>query len=102
MRLQQSLLAFSAIAITAIAIIEAGRLHPTAYAGTASMGVGGVTAITASTGEGPDASPIEVLYVLDNRNETMLVYGVETQVDRRMILLGGASLPTLFRVARGG
>jgi len=40
--------------------------------------------------------------VIDNRGESLLVYGVETQLDRRMVLLGGASLPVLFRVGRGG
>ncbi|RLS90466.1 MAG: hypothetical protein DWI09_00355 [Planctomycetota bacterium] len=101
MRLPQTILATSAIAITAIAIVEAGRLHPTAEAGTASMGIGGYTAITASVGQGSDVSPVEILYVLDNRSETMLVYSVEVQVDRRMVLLGGASLPALFRAGRG-
>ncbi|MEY5033176.1 MAG: hypothetical protein RL354_2207 [Planctomycetota bacterium] len=102
MRLQHSILAVSAVAIGALAIVEAGRLHPSAEAGTASMGIGGFTAITASTGTGPDNSPVEVLYVIDNRGESLLVYGVETQLDRRMVLLGGASLPVLFRVGRGG
>jgi hypothetical protein len=102
MRIPHAILATSAVAITALAIVEAGRLHPSAEAGTASMGVGGYTAITASTGQGPDAQPFEILYVLDNRGETLLVYGVESQIDRRMVLLGGASLPALFRAARGG
>jgi hypothetical protein len=65
------------------------------------MGIGGYTAITASVGQGSDVSPVEILYVLDNRSETMLVYSVEVQVDRRMVLLGGASLPALFRAGRG-
>ncbi len=102
MRLPHAILATSAIAIAALTIVEAGRLHPAAHAGTASMGVGGFTVLTASTGQGSDAAPVEVLYVLDNRGETLLVYGVESQVDRRMVLLGGASLPVLFRAARGG
>ncbi len=91
MRLQHSILAVSAVAIGALA-----------EAGTASMGIGGFTAVTASTGTGPDNSPVEVLYVIDNRGESLLVYGVETQLDRRMVLLGGASLPVLFRAGRGG
>ena len=37
MRLQHSILAVSAVAIGALAIVEAGRLHPSAEAGTASM-----------------------------------------------------------------
>jgi hypothetical protein len=102
MRIPHAILATSAVAIAALAIVEAGRLHPAADAGTASMGIGGYTAITASTGQGPDTQPFEILYVLDNRGEMLLVYGVEAQIDRRMVLLGGASLPVLFRAARGG
>jgi hypothetical protein len=102
MRLPQAILATSAIGITGLAIVEAGRLHPSAQAGTASMGAAGVTAITASSGQGPDNQPYEVLYVIDNRSEMILVYGVETQLERRMVLLGGGSLPALFRASRGG
>lgn len=102
MRAPQAILATSAFAITAFAIVEAGRLHPTAEAGPASMGVGGFTVLTAANGQGSDTSRVELLYVLDNRTETLLVYGVENQTDRRMVLLGGGSLPALFRAARGG
>jgi hypothetical protein len=102
MRVPDAILATSAIAILALAVVEAGRLHPAAQAGTASMGAAGVTAITASSGQGPDNMPFEVLYVIDNRSEMILVYGVETQLDRRMTLLGGGSLPALFRASRGG
>lgn len=102
MRLPHAILATSAIAITALAIVEAGRLHPAADASTASMGVGGYTVVTAASGKGSDTSPVEVLYVIDNRGDTLLVYGVDNQLEKRMMLLGGASLPVLFRAARGG
>lgn len=102
MRLPHAILATSAIAITALAIVEAGRLHPSADAGTATTGLGGVTLVTGATNVGGDAAPVELLYVIDNRAETLLVYSVETQLDRRMVLLGGVSLPVLFRAARGG
>lgn len=102
MRLPHAILATSAIAITALAIVEAGRLHPQADAGMATMGANGFTLLTAANGQGSDTSRVELLYVLDNRSEMLLVYGVENQVERRMVLLGGASLPALFRAARGG
>lgn len=102
MRIPHAILATSAIAITALAIVEAGRLHPAASAATAGMGIGGVTTVTAAISRGSDGAPVEVLYTIDNRNETLLIYGVEAQVDKRMVLLGGASLPALFRAARGG
>jgi len=64
--------------------------------------MGGVTVVTAANGLGSDNSPVELLFAIDNRNETLLIYGVESQVEKRMLLLGGASLPALFRAARGG
>ena len=101
-QLSKALLATSAFAITAFAIVEAGRLHPEADAATAMIGVGGMTAITSSNGQGPDEQPFEVLYIIDNRTETLFVYGVDGGVTPRLSLRGGASIPALFRAARGG
>ena len=102
MKLSSSMLAVSAIAITALAIVEAGRLHPTANADDSAMGFGGYTVVTSGTSEGADAAPVEVLFVIDNRSESLLVYGIEAAPDRRLSLRGGGSLPALFRAARGG
>lgn len=102
MKPSAAILATSAFAITAFAIVEAGRLHPTALAGTAATGLGGYTAVTASVGAGPDESPFETLYVLDSRGEMIFAYGIDNVADRRIVLRGGASLPALFRAARGG
>ncbi|MBI1303880.1 MAG: hypothetical protein GC172_08845 [Phycisphaera sp.] len=102
-QLSKAILATSAFAITAFAIVEAGRLHPEADAATAMIGVGGMTAITASVGQGPDEQPFEVLYIIDNRTETLFVYGVDSGgTTPRLSLRGGASIPALFRAARGG
>lgn len=97
-----AILATSAFAITAFAIVEAGRLHPAAEAGTAMLGIGGFTMITASSGTGPDEAPYETLYILDNRGEMLFVYGIDAPPENRLLLRGGASLPALFRAARGG
>ncbi|RLS67392.1 MAG: hypothetical protein DWH97_01205 [Planctomycetota bacterium] len=102
MRLPATILTTSAIAITALAIVEAGRLQPAAFAATAATGLGGFTAITSSVGQGPDEAPYETLYILDNRGEMIYVYGIDSPTDRRLVLRGGASLPALFRAARGG
>jgi hypothetical protein len=101
-QLSKALLATSAFAITAFAIVEAGRLHPEADAATAMIGVGGMTAITSSNGQGPDEQPFEVLYIIDNRTETLFVYGIDGGTTTRLSLRGGASIPALFRAARGG
>ncbi|MFZ9881496.1 MAG: hypothetical protein ACO3QC_08860 [Phycisphaerales bacterium] len=109
MKLPAAILATSAFAITAVAIVEAGRIHggpsllgSAAMAGTAATGLGGFTVVTSSMGQGPDSSPFETVYVIDNRGEMLLVYGIDNVADRRLVLRGGASLPALFRAARGG
>jgi hypothetical protein len=100
-----AILATSALAVTALAIVEAGRLHPSASASVVaplSTGANGVTMLTASTGQGPDEAPYESLFILDNRTEMIFVYGIESPTDRRLVLRSSASLPALFRAARGG
>jgi len=102
MKTTHAILTLSAFAITALAIVEAGRLQPAAFASPIATGDNGVTVLTASTGQGPDEAPYEALFVLDNRTEMILVYGIESPTDRRLVLRSAASLPSLFRAARGG
>ena len=101
MQVSKAILAASACAITAVALVEAGKLYDPAQAGTAMIGGGGVITITSSVGQGPDIEPYETLYVIDNRSEMLFVYGVEGAINPRLTLRGGASLPVLFRAARG-
>jgi hypothetical protein len=102
MQVSKAILAASACAITALGIVEAGRLNDAAHAGTALLGAGGVIAITGSMGSGPDADPYQTLYVIDTRTEMLFVYGVDGPLNPRLSLRGGMSLPVLFRAARGG
>jgi hypothetical protein len=104
-RLLHIALASSATAIAVLALVEGAGvagLSRTAVAGTAATGLGGYTLVTGSVGKGPDEAPYETLYVLDNRGEFLYVYGIDNAADRRLVLRGGASLPALFRAARGG
>ncbi len=90
----------SAFVLAAMVITQAGRLpvNP-AYA---DMGVenGGFAMVTASSGRGEDAAPYELLYVLDSRDEVLLVYEIEDLRQRQIVMRGGADLPVWFRNAR--
>ena len=55
MQVSKAILAASACAITAVALVEAGKLNDPAQAGTAMIGGGGVITITSSVGQGPVA-----------------------------------------------
>ena len=102
MQISKAILATSAFAITALAIVQAGRLEQSADAGTALIGQGGVIAITSSVGQGPDEEPYETLYIIDNRSEMLFIYGMDGGANPRLALRGGSSLTALFRAARGG
>jgi len=90
----------SAFVLAALVITQAGRLpiNP-AYA---EMGVenGDFTLVTSNSGRGENAAPYELLYVLDSRDEVLLVYEIEDAHQRQIVLRGGADLPVWFRNAR--
>ncbi|MDZ4753318.1 MAG: hypothetical protein SGJ11_02330 [Phycisphaerae bacterium] len=103
MRSSAAILWGSAIIVTALVLVTAGRLPESpAHASMATNGTGGFSLVTAKTGFGPAERPYEVLLVIDSQTQMFYVYGVENATDRRILLRGGANLPTLFRAARGG
>ena len=90
----------SAFVIAALAIVQAGRLPgQAAYAETVSD-FGDYTILTARTGKGPDDRPNESLWVIDNREQVLIVYDMEDAQRGNFIVRGGGSLQNLFRTAR--
>ena len=65
-----------------------------------STSSGDYTLLTADSGRGGDIEPYQVLFVIDNREQTYLVYEIENAQQRRVTLRDGGSLDTLFRRAR--
>jgi len=100
MRTSAAVLWSSAFVLAALVIVQAGRLpgNP-AYA---EMGVesGGYTLVTIDAGRGEDCDPEELLFVIDSRDEMLLVYEIEDARQRQVILRGGGSLRNLFQNAR--
>lgn len=90
----------SAFVILALVIVQAGKLPAnTAHAGMATTG-DAYTLVTASSGLGEDAAPYELLYVLDSRDQIMLVYEIEDARSGQVFLRDGGSLVNLFSSAR--
>ncbi len=90
----------SAFVIAALAIVQAGRLPgQAAYAETVSE-FGDYTVLTARTGKGPDERPNEALWVIDNREQVLIVYEMEDAQRGIFIVRDGGSLQNLFRTAR--
>ncbi len=86
----------SAIFLVAMVILQAGKLpQNSAHAGQ-TITEGSYTLMTARKGRGKDADPQELLYIIDNRNEALLVYEVPDARQNSMVLLESGSLSNLF------
>ena len=76
----------SAFVLAALVIVQAGRFAgPAAYA-EMSSNAGGYTLVTARSGKGERDDPFEILYVLDDRSDTLLVYEIENAQNKRITL----------------
>ena len=90
----------SAFVIGALVILQAGRLpQPAAYAEMVGTD-GDYTILTTDAGRGGDIDPNEVLYVIDNRDQVIMVYQIDDARRHQIILRDGWSLDGLFRRAR--
>lgn len=90
----------SAFVIAALIILQAGRLPGNAAHAEMVADRGSYTLMTASSGRGPDAKPYEILYVLDSREQMLLVYEVEDARRRQVVLREGYNLDSQFQRAR--
>ena len=90
----------SAFMLAALVIVQAGRLPGSSAYADQAVQSGGFTLLTTSSGRGKDADPYELLYVLDSRDEIVLVYHIPDARQKQINLLGGASLPFWFQNAR--
>ena len=98
-RLYPSLWA-STFVIAALIIVQAGRLPGNPAHADMTDRSGSYTIMTADSGRGKDEDPYEVLYVIDNREQVLLVYEIEDVATRQIQLRDGGSLDQLFRIAR--
>ncbi len=90
----------SAFVIAALAVVQAGRLPGSAaYAGMVSE-LGDYSILTARTGQGPDERPYEALWVIDNREQVLIVFDLEDAQRGNLTVRGGGSLRNLFLQAR--
>lgn len=92
----RAILFASAMLIAAMVLMRAGDLpvNP-AYANTVATS-DGITILTGSTGRGGSTDPHMLLYVIDNRTETLLVYEIEDARQREILLRNATPLPGLF------
>jgi hypothetical protein len=90
----------SAFVLAALVIVQAGRYPGKAAQAEMTATRGSYTILTTDAGRGGDTNPWELLYLIDSRDQILLVYEIEDARQNTMHLRDGASLEYLFRVAR--
>ena len=90
----------SAFLLAGLVITQAGKLPINPAYGDMGVQRNGYTLLSTDSGRGEDAAPDELLYVIDSRGETLLVYEIEDARKQSILLRGGGNLQNLFRNAR--
>ena len=90
----------SAFVIAAMIIVQAGRLPGQTANAEMTATRADYSVMTTSSGRGGDQDPDELLYVIDNRDQVLLVYEIEDVRRGQVILRVGWSLPFQFSSAR--
>jgi len=99
-RFSGNALTASAFVLGGLVLLQAGRLPENPAIAADSNVKGDFTVLTARSGRGDEITPNQILYVIDSRNETMLVYEVEDARRGQITLRSGGALPALFARAR--
>lgn len=90
----------SAFVLAALVIMQAGRLPMNAAHADMTAERGSYTLLTSGTGRGKDVDPYELLYVIDSREQIMLIYEVEDARKKQIILRETYDLNQQFQRAR--
>ena len=90
----------SAFVIAALAIVQAGRLPGNSAHAETTSDFGDYTLLTARLGQGAADRPNESLWIIDNRDQVLMVYELEDAQRGTLTVRGGGSLHNLFLQAR--
>ena len=82
----------SAFVLAAMVIVQAGRMPGSAAYADVVAESNDYTLLTVDSGRGERAAPYVMLYVIDSRDEVLLVYEVPEAKNREIMLRGGAWL----------
>ena len=90
----------SAFVIAALVIIQAGKLPGQAAFAEMASSRGDYSVMTTNSGRGGDSDPDELVYVIDNRDQVLLVYEVEDAKRGDIVFRDGWNLNATFNQAR--
>jgi hypothetical protein len=98
MNVSAAVLWASAFVIAAMVIVQAGRLPGNPAHADMAIAQDEFTLLTTRYGSGDN----KILYVINSRDQVLLIYEVENARENIMTFREGLSLVQLFRVGRGG
>ena len=90
----------AAFIIGAIILMQAGRLPVNAAHAEMGADRGSYTLLTARSGRGSETEPHEVLYIIDSREQVLLVYEIEDVRKRQILFREAFNLDDQFQRAR--
>jgi hypothetical protein len=90
----------SAFVIAAMIIVQAGRLPGSAAHADVAIARGNYTLLMADSGRGTSDARNKLLYVIDSREQVLLVYEIEDARRNMLFLRDGGSIDNLFLAAR--
>lgn len=91
----------SAFILVAMIIIQGGALTNNNAHAELVTSVNGYSMLTGSAGSGPKERPHELLYVADDRDQTLMIYEIkDARTQRGLNLLWAGRLPQMFGAAR--
>lgn len=90
----------SAFVIAAMIIVQAGQLPGNAAHAGMVADRGSYTLLTGSSGRGGETQPDDVLYVIDSREQFLLVYEIDDYRKKQIPMRVGYELEGLFQRAK--
>ena len=90
----------SAFVIAALVIVQAGHLPGQAAYGEMTASRDDYSLLTARSGKGRDTKPHDMLYVIDKRDQVLMVYYIEDSRRGQIVPIDGGSIENLFRAGR--
>lgn len=90
----------SAFVLGGMVIMQAGRMQGSTAEAAVATNRNDYSLVTTNSGKGGDADPNELLYIINTREEVMMVYEIEDARKGQITLRDGGKLENLFQRAR--
>lgn len=90
----------SAFVVAAMVIVQAGQLPGSSANAEMVASRADYTVLTARSGKGRDTKPNDMVYVINRREQVLMVYYIEDFARKTITPIDGGSIDNLFRAAK--